>query len=502
MPQNLHMVIFEKIRSFLNKNRADQVNAIKATIRQAYRFGIRKINTRHVQKFTRTHLTATRPLTLPYRDVPIFINNFNRLACLRQLIDWLNTHGYRRVFVIDNASSYPPLLSYYESLEKTGVTVIRLGKNAGPFSLWSHNILKMTSVTSEFVYTDSDVVPSSCCPGTVVQQFQALLNAYPDVLKVGLGLRLDTIPEHYEFRAEALRWEAQFWRNPAARGLMFGPVDTTFALYRPNGKHALEDHNLRTTYPYLGEHLGWYVNSADPNEEDRFYSETARKGDTSWNAQDLSVVVARGLNDVPDLRLMHLGCGKDVFPGWLNVDLGLESGDWTRAVDLDSVGNSFDDLADNSFDGFYGCHVFEHLNNSLKLMDRLHRLAKPNARMVLRVPYGSSNDAFEDPTHCRRLFEGSFVYYGQPAYSRADYGYAGDWAIERVNLVLQRDIFSLSPAARWRELRCSRNTVREMIVHLRAVKPPRPCDNALLEWPTPNFSLLDLDYNSDFGRAL
>lgn len=47
-------------------------------------------------------------LTIPYRDVPIFINSFNRVNCLRQLIQWLQTHGYRRIFVIDNASTYPP----------------------------------------------------------------------------------------------------------------------------------------------------------------------------------------------------------------------------------------------------------------------------------------------------------------------------------------------------------------------------------------------------------
>jgi hypothetical protein len=49
-----------------------------------------------------------QPLTVSYRDVPIFIISFNRVSCLRQLIDWLLSHGYRRIFVVDNASTYPP----------------------------------------------------------------------------------------------------------------------------------------------------------------------------------------------------------------------------------------------------------------------------------------------------------------------------------------------------------------------------------------------------------
>jgi len=170
-----------------------------------------------------------------------------------------------------------------------------------------------------------------------------------------------------------------------------------------------------------------------------------------------------------------------------------------RAVDLDALGDAFSDLADSSFDGFYGSHVFEHLNNSLRLMDELYRIAKPKARMVLRVPYGSSNDAHEDPTHRRALFEGSFVYYAQPAYSRADYDYIGDWAIERVKLVLWPDIFTLPSESRSDMLRRNRNTVQEMIVHMRAIKPARPRDLALLEWPTPEFIHTDLDLDVNFG---
>jgi SAM-dependent methyltransferase len=435
------------------------------------------------------------PLTVSYQDVPIFIISFNRVSCFRQLMDWLLRHGYRRIFVIDNASTYPPLLSYYETIERSGVTVIRLGENVGSRALWERNILQTVGVKSEFVCTDSDVVPAAFCPGTVVQHLQGLLKRYPEVPKVGLALRLDLIPTHFRHRAAVLKWEAQFWRRPAARGLMAAEVDTTFALYRPGGGHGQGATNLRTTYPYLGEHLGWYVDSSHPSEEDRFYAATARMDITNWNGGEIGSV-SEGLKQVREARLMHLGCGKDVFPGWLNVDLHPDES--VRQVDLDGIGTAFADLADNSFDGFYGCHIFEHLRNSLPLMQELYRLAKPGARMVLRVPYGSSNDASEDPTHHRSLFEGSFVYYGQPAYSRADYNYTGDWAVERVNLVLWPDVFGLPPEARLLRVRDSRNTVQEMIVHLRAIKPARPQDLALLTWPTAEFSLTDLDFQAKF----
>jgi hypothetical protein len=47
-------------------------------------------------------------------------------------------------------------------------------------------------------------------------------------------------------------------------------------------------------------------------------------------------------------------------------------------------------------------------------MEELHRIAKPNAKVVFKVPYGSSDRAFEDPTHVRQYFLHSFDYFCQP----------------------------------------------------------------------------------------
>ncbi|HHK5531698.1 TPA: hypothetical protein ACQUHH_000011 [Bacillus mobilis] len=55
-------------------------------------------------------------------------------------------------------------------------------------------------------------------------------------------------------------------------------------------------------------------------------------------------------------------------------------------------------------DEFLASYVLEHIEMPLDAMEELHRIAKPNAKMVCHVPYGSSDDAFEDPTHCRQFF--------------------------------------------------------------------------------------------------
>ena len=93
-------------------------------------------------------------------------------------------------------------------------------------------------------------------------------------------------------------------------------------------------------------------------------------------------------------------------------------------------------LADDSVEEFLASHILEYIHYILPVMQELHRVAKPGAKLLARVPYGSSDIAFEDPTHCRQFFLNSFSYFGQPAYARADYGYTGDWEEVKRFLVL------------------------------------------------------------------
>ena len=55
------------------------------------------------------------PEIVDYKEIPIIINNFNRLDTLQKLIASLEIRGYRNIYIIDNLSTYPPLLDYYKS---------------------------------------------------------------------------------------------------------------------------------------------------------------------------------------------------------------------------------------------------------------------------------------------------------------------------------------------------------------------------------------------------
>src|SRR5215831_340537 len=125
-------------------------------------------------------------------------------------------------------------------------------------------------------------------------------------------------------------------------------------------------------------------------------------------------------------RRLNVGCGRHIIPGWINLDSQPFPG-IDVIVDLERCAEVPLPIDDNSIDEFLLSHLIEHIRAPLPLMQELHRVARPEAKAIIRVPYGSSDDAWEDQTHVRAYFLQSFGYFSQPYYWRADYGYRGDW---------------------------------------------------------------------------
>src|SRR4051812_4741112 len=163
------------------------------------------------------------------KHIPIFINCRDRLSCLLMLVRWLEAAGYEQIHLIDNASTYPPLLEYYE---QTPHNVVRLRENTGHLAPWTSGTIDRLA-QGPYVVSDPDVVPTESCPYDAAGRMLELLERYPDYYKVGLGLAMDDIPSTYELAEWVVKWEAQHWEKEVEPGVYDAPVDTTFALYRP-----------------------------------------------------------------------------------------------------------------------------------------------------------------------------------------------------------------------------------------------------------------------------
>jgi SAM-dependent methyltransferase len=199
---------------------------------------------------------------------------------------------------------------------------------------------------------------------------------------------------------------------------------------------------------------------------------------------DTATQVAQALARIEGDVRINLGCGRFPIPGWINVD-SVMLPEVDVVVDLEGATLPFEN---DSVTEMAGSHLLEHIKNSLGLMQELHRIAKPGATAVFRVPYGSSDDADTDPTHVRRYFWGSWGYFSQPYYWRADYGYRGDWELEDVLLIVKDEYRGKSWTEVFQAVEERRNVVKEMVATLRAIKPIRPPLRALQKQPVIRFA--------------
>ncbi len=209
-----------------------------------------------------------------YKQVPIFINSRDRLDCLKQLVEWLLSRGYCNIYVLDNKSTYLPLINYYKLLKTGPVRVIFLQANEGHQALWKAKILEQLQIDTPYVYTDSDVLPLEECPEDFILHMLKVLRQNSMIQKIGLSLRLDDVPqENYPEN------ERQFWELEFAPNLYYAYTDTTFALYR-GGRRFYINEAIRIGYPYMARHLPWYYNKQNLPVDEAYYVKRANTSST------------------------------------------------------------------------------------------------------------------------------------------------------------------------------------------------------------------------------
>lgn len=214
-----------------------------------------------------------------YKDIPIVINNRNRLDFLQQLIFALTKRGYNNIIIIDNNSSYQPLHDYYKTLP---FEIILLDENLGYKSLEQLPLYRKIR-KNFFVYTDSDVLPIEACPENFMDHFLKVLRENIMVTKVGFSLKVDDLPDFYEKKSEVIQWESQFYEKESKDGYA-APIDTTFALHKPYALISTRGvfNMVRTRFPYQAYHMPWYNDSKNLSEEEQYYINHVEIG-THWS---------------------------------------------------------------------------------------------------------------------------------------------------------------------------------------------------------------------------
>ena len=228
-------------------------------------------------------------------SIPIIINNYNRYSAFIKLVGWLRSAGFKNIIVLDNQSTYPPLVEYYKN--NTNFKLVQLGGNFGHLALWETGYYKKVR-NGYFIYTDPDVFPVNECPHDLISYLLDLLWKYPEISKVGPGLRLYDIPDCYVQKDSVVAWETKYWEIPMEKNVFKARIDTTFAVYRPRMMHDAKSSALRTGEPYVMHHAPWYEDERSLSEEEMFYQNHMKKGVSWWsgNGELGAIKVSKGFD--------------------------------------------------------------------------------------------------------------------------------------------------------------------------------------------------------------
>jgi hypothetical protein len=218
--------------------------------------------------------------------IPIIIINFNQLFYLKQLISFLEQKKTKNIIIIDNNSSYLPLLNYYNEINKK-VTIHRLNENLGHLVLWKKRELFKKYTKGFFVLTDADIVPNSNLKEDYLNGLLKMLLKHKTKSKVGLALKIDDIPNTFILKENVINWETKFWISEIEKNVFDAEIDTTFALYWPKTDRLINYlypsffNALRVGGEYIATHGGWYIDHNNLTEEQKFYFKTANNSN-SW----------------------------------------------------------------------------------------------------------------------------------------------------------------------------------------------------------------------------
>jgi GT2 family glycosyltransferase len=223
-------------------------------------------------------------------ETAIFIIVRDRYEPLSKLLKWFEEQKLNRIILIDNDSALPALTDY---LNETSYQVLEMGRNPGHKVAWEGGIIKLLVPDEFYLLTDPDVIPVLNSPKVVTHLYD--LHTRFSHLKIGLGLKIDDLPDHYVLKDEVIQWESQFWKTELSQGVYEAGLDTTFALYKPYTYNYFIHPSIRTGEPYVARHLPWYKNPDKFSEEDTFYRLRADQNVNTWDKDKLPERYAKEL---------------------------------------------------------------------------------------------------------------------------------------------------------------------------------------------------------------
>ena len=142
--------------------------------------------------------------------------------------------------------------------------------------------------------------------------------------------------------------------------------------------------------------------------------------------------------------VLHLGCGRKLMSGAVNVDISADVG----ADVVHDLARKPWPLPSDGFREVHAYDVIEHLTDTVGTMEEIHRVCKPGARVFITLPHFSSGNAYTDPTHLHQFSYFSFDYF-DAAHDLAFYSRAR-FTRRSVQIVFLSSLMNRGSSTAWR----------------------------------------------------
>jgi hypothetical protein len=195
----------------------------------------------------------------------VIINNRDRLSTTKKLVEDLIERDTKEIWIIDNDSTYPPLLDWYNNLPSQ-VKVFKY-HNVGHLALFSTGLIN--EVQEDWcIYTDSDIQLNEKMP----KNYQEIMLDYAKRLKcdkIALSIDVSDIPDHYHLKEQVIYNERFWWSNEVEPNVYKADTDTTFCLIKKVDQFS----SFRLAGDFTCKHVPWYIDIDNLDEEEKYYIE-------------------------------------------------------------------------------------------------------------------------------------------------------------------------------------------------------------------------------------
>ena len=222
-------------------------------------------------------------------QIPIFIICWNQYTYVKSMVEQLLKYPNMKIYIIDNASTYEPLLKYLKQIDgQNNIKVLYQPENYG------HRVYERPEIYElggeMYIVTDPDLKLNPKMPKNFLEIMSTLSEQYK-TNKIGLALDITNdldLTKNLDGRpGETFATnEAQYWKDRVddlKYELYRAPIDTTFALinkkYRMLGNM---NNSIRMAGDFTAVHRPWTLANKKevPQEEMDYYLKTDNKSTT------------------------------------------------------------------------------------------------------------------------------------------------------------------------------------------------------------------------------